>query len=528
MTVRQWACLFALVTLLIGGAGPAQAQTPAGRQVPPAAAAATTCAALVRHDFAGIPDAPTAIASAQVVPATAGAASYCRVTGTIAPQIQFELRLPAGWNGRYLQAGCGGFCGFIPIDSCAPGLAGGFAVAASNLGHSGGVWTAPVWASDPMLRRDFGGRATHVLALAAKTIVATYYGTAPHHSYFQGCSTGGREGLQVAQNHPADFDGIIAGDPAFAGRLGAIWNNWIGRTLMSPAGTPVFDAAGINILHAAVVAACDARDGLADGIIEDSRRCDFDPKVLSCTAAGQTGCLTTAQVAAATAMYDGARNGSGTLLYPGGAPRGSELDWNGPLFAEIAQQSLRFLAFPTPRPTFDYRDFDWDRDVKDVEAAAATYDAVAPGTAPRLGAFRKRGGRLIAYHGSYDYGVPPAGLIDYYAQVWTREGGLPATRDWFRLFLVPGMFHCRGGDAPNTFDMLTAIVNWVEQDRAPDGIIASQSNGAGAVLRTRPLYAYPDVARYKGRGDVNVAANWVRKTMQPGEDRIDWLWKPRE
>ncbi|MEG3176680.1 tannase/feruloyl esterase family alpha/beta hydrolase [Sphingomonas sp. RB3P16] len=195
--------------------------------------------------------------------------------------------------------------------------------------------------------------------------------------------------------------------------------------------------------------------------------------------------------------------------------------------ATVAQHSLRFLNFPSARPTYDYRTFDWDRDVRDVEAAAATYDAVAPGAAPRLDAFRQRGGRLIAYHGSYDYGVPPAGMIDYYAQVWTRGGGLAATRDWFRLFIVPGMFHCRGGDAPNSFDMLTEIVNWVEHAHAPDGIIATQRDAAGAVQRSRPLYAYPDVARYTGHGDANVAANWARKPLQAGDDRIDWLWKPK-
>lgn len=500
-------------------ASPAQAQ-----QAKPM----SNCERMATLDFAGLPDAATAIASAETVAAAPGVSSYCKISGTIAPQIQFELRLPADWNGRYLQGGCGGFCGFNPIENCRVGQSRGFAVAASNLGHIGGVWVAPVWAGDPMLRRDFGGRATHVLAVAAKAMIAAYYGNGPRYSYFQGCSTGGREGLQIAQNHPTDFDGVIAGDPAFAGRLGGIWNNWIAATLMGRDNEPVFDAQSLKVLHAAVNAACDTKDGLKDGIIEDSRRCSFDPVQIECRTQDTSNCLTKAQVTAARAMYDGARNSAGKLLYPGAAPRGSELDWNGPLMAEVTRQSLRFLAFPTPRPTYNFRDFNWDRDVADTEAATTTYDPVAPRAAPDLAAFHARGGRLIAYHGSYDYAVPPDALIDYYAQVWNREGGLTSTRDWFRLFIVPGMFHCRGGDAPNEFDMLAAIVDWVEHGRAPDGIVATQHDKAGTLVRTRPLYAYPNVARYVGHGDVNEAANWAMKTVAVGEDRADWIWKPTD
>lgn len=489
---------------------------------------------LLKVDFECLEAAPTAITAAEYVAATPALPSFCRVSGLIAPQIQFELRLPDDWNERYLQGGGGGFCGFVPIAACESAQSRGFAVAACDLGHttglgpSGGPWVAPLWGSDPNLRADFGGRATHALAIAAKAIVTAYYGRAPRFNYFQGCSTGGREGLQIAQNHPDEFDGVIAGAPAFAGRLGGIWNNWIANTLMTPENTPVFTPDALKLLHTAVTAACDGEDGLKDGIIEDSRRCAFDPGCLECANADGENGLTKAQVLAARAMYDGPRNSAGELLHPGAAPRGSELDWNGPMMAEVARKSLRFLAFSTPRPDFDYRRFDWDRDIDGVEAGAQAYDPVAPRAAPRLSAFKERGGRLIAYHGSYDWGVPPASTIDFYAQVWNREGGLDATRDWFRLFIVPGMLHCYGGDAPNKFDMLSAIVDWVEHGQAPDGIIAIQQDPSGKVLRSRPLYAYPNVARHTGKGDPNEAANWHLQEMPVGEDRIDWIWKPSD
>jgi pimeloyl-ACP methyl ester carboxylesterase len=491
-----------------------------------AAATAGTCEAIMHEDFAGIPDAATSILEARHIKAEGANPSHCKITGVIAPQIQYELRLPDEWNGRYLQSGCGGFCGFNPINSCADGQARGFAVGASNLGHVGGVWAPPVWATEPQLRRDFGGRATHVLALAAKVIIERYYGKKAERSYFKGCSTGGREGLQIAQDHPEDFDGIIAGDPAFAGRLGAIWNNWVAHTLMTPANRPVFAGEDLVLLNKAVLNACDAVDGLKDGILTDPRQCRFDPGKLLCRKGVASACLSADQVAAARAMYGGARNSAGVQLHPGGAPYGSELDWNGPMMAEVATQSLRFLSFPEARPTYNFRDFDWDRDIAAVEDAARTYDPVAPRKAPDLRAFHQRGGRLIAYHGQADLGVPPEGLTDYYAQIWTREGGLERTREWFRLFMVPGMFHCRGGDVPDHFDMLTAIVDWVEQGKAPDGIVATQLDANGAVKRTRPLFAYPNVAQYKGTGDQNDAANWTLKPVKPGDDRIDWIWKP--
>lgn len=491
-------------------------------------ATAESCALIATQDFADIPEAPTAIAGAEHVAGGGTDPSYCRITGVIAPQIQFELRLPDDWNGRYLQGGCSGFCGFIPIEACGEAQDQGFAVAASDLGHGGGPWAMPVWASDNQLRSDFAGRATHVLSLSAKAIIRAYYGSIPRFSYFQGCSTGGREGLYVAQHHPDDFDGIIAGAPAFAGRLGPIWNNWIAQSLLTADDRPVFSADDLTLLHSAVLRQCDGVDGFTDGIIADPRQCEFNPGDLQCASTQASDCLSVPQIAAARSMYSGPRNRQGVLLSPGGAAYGSELDWNGSLMAQIAQNFLRFLSFDGVRPAYDYRDFNWDDDIASVEAAAYEFDPVGPREAPELAAFQEGGGRLIVYQGQADSGVPPAGILDYYANVWMRSGGLEQTRNWFRLFLIPGMAHCGGGSAPNSFDMLSPLVRWVESGEQPDGIVATQFDDMGAAIRNRPIFAYPNIAQYAGQGDPNEASAWVLRVREEGPDRIDWIWAPSQ
>lgn len=491
--------------------------------------AAIECAAIEQQDFTRLDGAPTAIVSARLVPASDGQEAYCAVVGVVQPQVQFEVRMPAEtWNGRYFQTGCGGLCGNVPIQSCADAQARGFAVAAQNMGHVGHFWRDALWASVPALREDFGRRSTHVVAVAAKAIIAHYYGARPAYSYFRGCSTGGREGLSAAQFYPEDFDGVIAGDPAFPGRQGAIANNWDAQHLLDANEQPVFTEAKLRTLAGAVMRACDGVDGLEDGIIGDPRQCRFDPGVLACVE-GQDNdsCLNAAQINAARALYRGPHNSAGQALTPGASPYGSELQWEGYGRRSIADAYLRWLAFDTPRPDFNYRSFNFDTDLPLVERSAALFDPVAPRAAPDLSAFEQRGGKLIIYHGWADPGVSPYGSLDYYANVAQRQGGLARVRDWFRVFMVPGMYHCRGGDAPNTFDFLPHIIAWVEQGRRPDGVIATQMED-GQVVRTRPLYAYPNFARYDGSGDVNDAANWrMARPARASNDVIDWAWAPR-
>ena len=473
-------------------------------------------------------DAPSVLMSADVVAAADGIGEYCSVKGYIQPQIQFELRLPtANWNGRYFQTGCGGTCGSVNTDRCNDALAQGFAVAADNMGHVSSQ--DGLWASDPMLRYDYGPRSTHVTAVIGKTIVERYYGRKAAHAYFRGCSTGGREGLLAALHWPQDFDGIIAGDPAFPSRQGGIINNWIAHNLNTDDGVALFDEADLELLHSAVLDECDAIDGLKDGIIEDPRNCTFDVTRLKC-AQGQdpATCLRPEQVDAAQRLYQGPRNSTtGQLLYPGYVVPGSELSWSPALNVNYADQFLRFMAFAeNPPSTYSYRDFDFDTDIPKLEEYAAIYDPVAPHTDPDMSGFHAAGGKLIVYHGWADATVSPLTSLDFYAEVAQREGGIGKVRDWYRVFMVPGMYHCRGGAVPNQFDLLGAIVAWVEQGQAPDVVIATQIDG-DTVVRTRPLYPYPAVARYSGTGDVNDAANW--NPIEPAsvhDDDIKWVWDP--
>ncbi len=528
--MRNWRCMATiLLGVLFASALPGVAHAEVAKARTDASlSSALSCAALTKLDLTRDEDAPTAITGAKIVAASEGTAEYCAVTGYVAPQVQFELRLPThSWNGRYFQVGCGGFCGMISIANCGDMLSAGFAVAADNMGHVGDFLKQPLWGTDPSARRDYGSRGTHVTALAAKRITTAFYGARPAYSYFRGCSTGGREGLMEAQHHPEDFDGIVSGDPAWAGRLGAIANVWQAQKLFDANNAPILDKPALAVLHRATIAACDAIDGVKDGIIADPRACRFDPATLLCSSA-KTDCLTRVQIAAAKAVYDGPRNRAGTLLYPGGMMPGSEGAWGGEDSWTLPAGSLQYLMFATnPGGAYDYHSFDFDRDLPKVRAQVALYDPVAPGAAPDLAAFHARGGKLILYHGWSDQGVSPLGTLDYYAQVAARLGGMAAVRDWARVFMVPGMFHCRGGDAPNSFDFMPSIMAWVERETAPDGVVATQREGS-VVKRTRPLFAYPAVAAYDGKGDVNTAASWhkVMPAAMP-DDRITWLWGPK-
>jgi len=491
-----------------------------------------TCASLAREDFTRLPEAPSTILSAAVVAAANGTPEYCDVKGYVMPQIQFELRLPThSWNGRYFQVGCGGYCGMVSIQYCSDVLDQNFAVAADNMGHVGDMLHDPLWGQSDDARREFGRRSTHVTAVIAKAVVERLYGARPAWSYFRGCSTGGREGLMEAAWAPDDFDGIVSGDPAFAGRLGGIAGNWDVQHLLRADGSAVIPKDKLMVLHRAILNTCDGLDGVKDGIVADPRACHFKVESIECKGGGEgPSCLSAEQAAAAKAVYDGPRNSKGERLYPGGSMFGAEAS----LGTTLDDHSLsvgapRFLEFsPNPPLSYSYRDFNFDTDTPKVKASLELYDPVPPGDAPNLQAFERRGGKLIAYQGWADSGVSPINTIDYYAQVAHRQGGMEKVRDWFRLFMVPGMFHCRGGDAPNTFDFMPAIMAWVEKGVAPDGVVATQKDATGAISRQRPLYAYPEKAAYKGAGDINQAANWaptpLPKTMP--DDRIAWIWGP--
>ena len=459
------------------------------------------CAALLREALAGLPDALTTISSAQPVPASADLPAHCQVRGFVAPQVRFEVRLPENWNGKFLHQGCGGLCGDVLPSTCDDALARNYAVAVTDMGHQGAPWqSAWAWNNLPA-EIDFAYRATHVVTLAAKEIVRRYYGRPANRAYFRGCSTGGRQGLVEAQRFPTDFDGIIAGAPVLDETgVAALHLMWSGQANLDAQGRPLLAPEHVTLLRAAVLKACDQRDGRVDGIIDDPRSCDFDPAQLACAGnRAAPDCLTAAQQAAVRKLYDGARNSRGEPLFDGGLSRGSEYEWvpnfvgrespavfwpNGPV-----RELYQYLIFmPDPGPNASTTVFDFDQDPPRLGLMESLYSA----RNPDLSAFRARGGKLIIYQGWDDAEIPPLLVTHYFERVQTTMGGAGVTRDFARLFMLPGVAHCRRGPGGDTADWLTYLERWVEQGAAPDEVqayhLAREQNYLGL---PRPRFPLP-------------------------------------
>jgi hypothetical protein len=530
-------------------------KTSAIAQVPMQSLPSNSCSALTQRDFAAIPDAPTAIFSAQIIPAATQTPEYCEVKGYVTPQIQFEMRLPTqNWNRRYLQVGCGGYCGSLrasPESNTA--LNQNFAVAFDNSGHVGGGIgaTSALWGLDrPQLRIDFGYRSEHVMSIAAKAIATAYYGNAPSYYYFQGCSNGGRQALMEAQRYPKDFNGIIAGAPAaIQAPLNGEYETWNARANQDAQGNSILPIDKLALIHQAALTNCDGKDGLVDGQITDPRVCTFKPESLRCNGdRNAANCLTTAEIAVVNKIYGGAVDRQGRLLYPGSQTIGSELGWAGssvsrdgvqPFAAEISNSYLKYLAFPkSPPASFSYKDWQFTAEgFERLRPLGEVYNA----TNPNLEEFRDRGGKLILYHGWADPAIPPQGTITYYQAVQDTLGSLADVQSFARLFMLPGVYHCKGGTGPSRVDWLTPIVAWVEQNNSPTKIIASQTandsasggfsnptegatNNNPTIVRTRPIFPYPMQAKYNGQGSIDDAVNFVAEMPFPTpNDRIDWI-----
>jgi pimeloyl-ACP methyl ester carboxylesterase len=517
----------------------------AGLVLPPAVAQAGTsaairpvrpCAELVRK-FA-VPGAPTHVTTAVVVPASGTDPEYCDVQGYVEPAVRFDLKLPTTtFTGRYLQDGCGGFCGmFFPSEfpDCGKPQAGDLAVAVTDDGHVGkdpfppadGTWGA----NNQAARDDFFFRAPHVLSLASKQIIANYYGAPPKHSYFSGCSNGGREALLLAQRYPDDFDGIIAGAPADYFDPLIVFQAWIVRANTAADGSQILTSAKLPALHSAVLAACDNLDGLVDGQIDDPRACAFDPGALACPAAtDQPTCLTPAQVGAVRKFYAGPSDAAGLRLYPGAETRGSELAWDGwiipaPGIGSLAQllgdNYLKYLGYPIGTPSSSIADFDFTLPefnrltLEGYKLNAMSLD---------LTKFERSGGKLIIWHGWADQAIPPAGTLDYYQRLTQRFGGLQKTQQWARLFMVPTMYHCGDGDKLTEFDPIQELVTWVESGKAPTKVTATGRDIQNNILRTRPVFPYPLRAKYDGSGSTDDAANFIpAPPSTPVNDIVNW------
>ena len=479
-----------------------------------------TCAALSKFKSKEIVQ-----ITAVMIPASEAAPAHCRVTGQINPEIAFEVSLPARWNGRFYMIGNGGHAGEalddpMRVSQRNAALQVGFAIAQTNTGHDARKEPGATFVlSNPQKAIDYAWRAVHLTATTAKSITKEYYGRSVSKAYWNSCSNGGRQGLIEAQRFPADFDGIVANAPWLdqtGFTIGAMWNQ---RALDE---APV-TAAKMSLVAEKVIAKCDGIDGLKDALIDDPRKCAFDPArdVPACSpGADGPDCLTAAQAAAIAKVYSGPVS-NGEPFFPGFMPGseaimslfggGSGSGWLNVIVSEkpefkpadfsLAENTMRYLVHKPPKPDYDYKTFDFDRDIHLLDDWSKQADAKNPD----LAKFKKRGGKLLMTYGWADSILQPMMGVNYYEQAVAKNG--PGTKSFFRLFMVPGMAHCSGGTGPDQHDPMTAIINWVEKGQAPDSMRASQVMN-NKVARTRPLCPYPQVARYSSQGSIDDAANF--------------------
>ena len=487
----------------------AQAQTPVV-----SAAACERLAASLALPNSTVTSADAVAAGAFTPPgggaAAAGLPAFCRLSLTIKPSADSDIRsevwLPlSDWNGKFLQVGNGAWGGSIQYTALADSLRRGYAAASTDTGHSGP--SASFLVGQPEKLIDFGYRSVHETAIHGKATASALYGSAPRFSYFNGCSGGGRQAFMEAQRFPEDFDAILAGAPGFNRTDGAFQS--LGAMQATHRDQASFIPPGkYPALHEAALNACDAGDGLKDGLITDPTRCQFDPAVIACTGADASSCLTPAQVVAARRIYAPVIDPkTGTQVFAGMEP-GSELHW-GAISGERPHQMYndlaRFLFFADP--DWDYRDLDVG---EHLEGARQADGGILAATSTDLTPFVDRGGKLLIYHGWEDQNISPSMSVGYYTGV-QETMGKDAVADAVRLFMVPGMGHCRGGDGPDSFDALAALEQWREQGEAPDQILASKVVD-GRVTRTRPLCPYPQVAKYTGTGSIDQAENFACTT----------------
>ena len=432
--------------------------------------------------------------------------AFCRVAATLKPttdsDIKMEVWLPAsGWNGKFQAVGNGAFSGSIAYPAMARALARGYAAASTDTGHTGN--TAEFALGHPEKLVDFGWRAVHEMTVTSKAVVAAHFGSAPKYSYWNGCSAGGRQAMVEAQRFPADYDGIIAGAPGL---------DWTGRATQAVRVAQALDknpAARLlepqrQLLHRAVVDACDARDGVKDGLIADPTSCTFDPGKLQCKADGDSACLTAPQVETARLIYSKVTNPKTGREIPGLLP-GSELGWtdNGWTGSARATGLDQFRFIVLGNPSWTVQQFNAAADIARADEAD---NKIVNALDPNLTPFINRGGKLIQYHGWSDPQISPAASVQYFKRAFAASGDKAKVDSAYRLFMAPGMGHCGGGEGPNNFDMVAALEQWVETGKAPNQILASHVT-AGKVDRTRPLCPYPATAVLMG-GNIDDAASF--------------------
>jgi feruloyl esterase len=459
---------------------------------------------------------------------------FCRVVGLATPTsdstVGFEVWMPplSTWNGKFQGVGSGSSAGSIATAAMLVALMDGYAAMATDNGHVTDA-TRPngaaeqTWAlGHPEKMIDFAYRGLHVATVAGKSVTQSFYSKAASKSYFVGCSQGGHHALMEASRYADDYDGIVAGAPAWQWAnlmVAELWNSM--PALKDPT---AITAPKMTLLNNDVVAACDALDGVTDGVIDDPRKCTYDPAVLQCTGADSATCLTSVQVAAAKQIYGGAKYANGTTIFPP-YTRGSEMGWTslytGATPGGSGWDFFRYSAFQTP--TFNNSTFNFDSDTDRAmntlvagEPLSSVYNATA-----NLTPFQTRGGKLIIYHGWADQQISPSSSLDYYQRV-VSSVGQPVTDSFLKMFMMPGIGHCSGGpgvakiggstgaaaSADADHDVVRALDRWVTQGIAPASLIGTRLESAPITARTRPLCAYPKVAKYKGSGSIDDAANF--------------------
>ena len=458
--------------------------------------------------------------------------AFCRVVAEAKPTADSDIRLEvwmpiSGWNGKLQGIGNGGFAGLIDYMQLGAAVSKGYAATATDTGH-GGTPVDAGWAlGHPEKVVDFGHRGIHEMTRAAKEVIHGFYAKAAQHSYFAGCSDGGREALMEAQRYPADYDGILAGAPA---------NYWTALLTMAVTDTQALTLdpasfipqAKISTIAAAVNTACDQLDGVRDGIINDPRQCHFDQSTIQCKGGENTDkCLTAPQVAALKKIYAGPHDSHGREIFPGYLPGGEDgpggwglwITGPAPLKSLMAFFGMGFFGnFVYEDPSWDYKTFRLDAGFKVAsEKTASALNA----TDADLKAFEARGGKLIMYHGWNDPAIPAVNTVNYYQSVIAKMGQRDVD-SFVRLYMVPGMQHCDNGPGADSFGQVGKLIfddpqhsvdavleQWVEKGTAPSTIIASKYTGGDHATMTRPLCAYPQSEKYKGSGDTNDAANFV-------------------
>jgi feruloyl esterase len=508
---------------LLGAAAAASGAIQAQAQIEDGAA---RCASLAQADWSTIPDAPTQIVNAARIERTDSLPAHCRVRGYVRPNVNFEIQLPDDWNGKFMMSGCGGSCGQVLPLRCGPHVARGYACIVHDMGHSGAM-TDSLWALNNLQAEvDFGYRATHVTAVIGKAIAERHYSTPPRYSYYEGCSTGGRQGLVAAQRFPADFDGIIAGAPIidFSGNL--MSQAWSLLQSVDGKGEAIFTADELQRVQRQVMERCDAADGLEDGVLQNPPACKGFLESLACRRGASRDCLSREKIEILESIYRGPVNAKGEPLYTGGPAPGTEADWvsrwadpagaNGAVYRLIGDV-FRYRLFAEDKgPQWQLREFDWERDPNRLGAQ----ESLVSGMNPDLRKFARRGGKIILYQGWNDTSVVPANVIDY-AETATRVLGEQQAAETMRLYMMPGMGHCARGTGPDAVDWVAALEAWVERGEAPNVLSAAKLKqprsfeslprfplAAETIAYGRPLFPWPQNGQYVGPDDPAVPAQW--------------------